>query len=318
VTKVDPLNTSSSKAEPGAGSVLEVAVAGHAFCRLAVDEVPARRRRPGPVREGTDAIHPSLLRYSDEQTVAAVCSVFSGVKELGGDPKRFDDWGVVAAPRYQGRAGFAHNLRRFAAEGVWSVSPHLIPHFALHAEAGTISLALKSHGPNLGVGGGLHAAADGFLVAASWLASGTVPGVWLVLSGWAPELVLDPDGGPSSTAECQALAVAVVPVNLAPEQPRFRVLTGRARPQEIVCLELESLAASLEIPGTLAPRILVTDPSGSLCVELIPTPRPTAPSAFEDIRAHSPATSRTPPPHVLRSLSADRSKAVLDTTGDGA
>ncbi len=65
----------------------------------------------------------------------------------------------MAASRYLGRANLAVALRSFMAEGVWGTSPHLIPHFALHSASGTISLALGSHGPNLGVGGGLHAVA---------------------------------------------------------------------------------------------------------------------------------------------------------------
>ncbi len=112
---------------------------------------------------------------------------------------------MVAASRYLGRANLAVALRSFMAEGVWGTSPHLIPHFALHSASGTISLALGSHGPNLGVGGGLHAAAEGFLAALTWLASGVVPGVWLVLSGWSPELVPDPVGKALDSGECHGL-----------------------------------------------------------------------------------------------------------------
>ena len=132
---------------------------------------------------------PSLLRYSDEQTVAGVAAVFTAIDEGGLDPERFAGWGVVAASRFLGRANLAQALRSFTAEGVWGTSPHLIPHFALHSLSGTISLALGLHGPNLGVGGGLHAAAEGFLTALTWLSAGIVPGVWLVLTGWSPELV---------------------------------------------------------------------------------------------------------------------------------
>ncbi len=99
--------------------------------------------------------------------------------------RRRDTWG--------GRA-WRRRLRSFKAEGVWGTSPHLIPHFALHSPSGTISLALGLHGPNLGVGGGLHAAAEGFLAAMTWLSAGVVPGVWLVLSGWSPELIPDRRG----------------------------------------------------------------------------------------------------------------------------
>ena len=123
---------------------------------------------------------------------------------------RFDGWGVVAASRFLGRANLARALQSFLAEGVWGTSPHLIPHFALHSASGTISLGLGLHGPNLGVGGGLHAAAEGFLAALTWLSTGVVPGVWLVLSGWSPELVPDRGGGATNGDDCQALAMALV------------------------------------------------------------------------------------------------------------
>ena len=157
-------------------------------------DVSALRSRPGPVPEGWPRVPPSLLRYADEQTVAATAAVFAAIEAMAVPPERFHDWGVVAASRYLGRANLANALRSFMAEGVWGTSPHLIPHFALHSQSGTISLALGSHGPNLGVGGGLHAAADGFLTALTWLATGVVPGVWLILSGWSPELVPSTSG----------------------------------------------------------------------------------------------------------------------------
>ena len=87
-------------------------------------------------------------------------------------PDRFETG--VSWPRrgILGRANLAVALRSFMAEGVWGTSPHLIPHFALHSASGSISLALGLHGPNLGVGGGLHAVAEGFLTALTWLSDG--------------------------------------------------------------------------------------------------------------------------------------------------
>ena len=121
--------------------------------------------------------------------------------------RRLGRRGRVAVPR-AGQPGRA--LQSFLAEGVWGTSPHLIPHFALHSASGTISLGLGLHGPNLGVGGGLHAAAEGFLAALTWLSIGSVPGVWLVLTGWSPELVPDRNGRPASgERDCQALALAL-------------------------------------------------------------------------------------------------------------
>ena len=182
---------------------------GHGFFGVRLAEVPALRRRAGPIPEGWAAPAPSLLRNSDEQTIAGLCAVFTAIESMGLPRHRYEGWGVVAASRFLGRANLARALQSFLAEGVWGTSPHLIPHFALHSASGTISLGLGLHGPNLGVGGGLHAAAEGFLTALTWLSSGSVPGVWLVLSGWSPELVPDRGGGPPTASECQALAIAL-------------------------------------------------------------------------------------------------------------
>ena len=184
-------------------------VLGHGLFRMSPAEVPALRRRPGPVPEGWAPPAPSLLRNSDEQTIAGLCAVFAAIDGMRLPRDRYEGWGVVAASRFLGRANLARALQSFLAEGVWGTSPHLIPHFALHSASGTISLGLGLHGPNLGVGGGLHAAAEGFLTALTWLSSGIVPGVWLVLSGWSPELVPDRSGGPPTAIDCQALAIAL-------------------------------------------------------------------------------------------------------------
>jgi hypothetical protein len=215
-------------------------------------------------------VPPSLLRYSDEQTVAGVAAVFSAMEGSGLDPDGFEDWGVVAASRYQGRASLAQALRSFDAEGVWGVSPHLIPHFALHSPAGTISLALGLHGPNLGAGGGLHAPAEGFLAALTWLAAGVVPGVWLVLSGWSPELIPEPRSSPPAASECWALALAMVAPDPGSARPAFRAFVGAEPQHPPAPLDLARLAEDLGRPGEPTPRTIATDPSGRLRVELVP------------------------------------------------
>jgi hypothetical protein len=214
-----------------------------------------------------------LLRYSDEQTVAGTAAVFTAMNAMGRAPDEFAGWGVVAASRYLGRASLAAALRSFMAEGVWGTSPHLIPHFALHSPSGTISLALGVHGPNLGVGGGRHAAAEGFLAALTWLAAGVVPGVWLVLSGWSPELVPDEAGRASASMECRALALALVAAEDegAPQQPAFRIIVDRRTRSPMVPtpIDLVALAESLAARGGPAPRTIATDPQGRLRVELV-------------------------------------------------
>src|SRR5208337_2923506 len=94
---------------------------------------------------------------------------------------------------------------------VWSISPHLSPHATLHSPAGTLSLAMGIHGPNLGIGGGPGSGFEGFLTALTWVSSRVVPGVWLVLSGWSPEFVPDQRGEPREDCECHALALVLVP-----------------------------------------------------------------------------------------------------------
>jgi hypothetical protein len=228
---------------------------------------------------------PSLLRYSDEQTVVGTAAVFAAIEAMDTRPDQFQGWGVVAASRYLGRASLAAALRSFKAEGVWGTSPHLIPHFALHSPSGTISLALGLHGPNVGAGGGLHAAAEGFLAALTWLTAGVVPGVWLVLSGWSPELVPDRKGGGPATAtgsgapaadiECRALALALRPAGTGPgvgeSGPRFRVQIGEELAEEAVAapVDLVRLARDVEAPGGLPSRLVATDPTGRVRVELV-------------------------------------------------
>jgi hypothetical protein len=235
--------------------------------------VPALRRQPGPIPEGWSRTPASLLRYSDEQTVVGTAAVFTAIHGMGRKPEEFSGWGVVAASRYLGRASLAAALRSFLAEGVWGTSPHLIPHFALHSPSGTISLALGVHGPNLGVGGGLHAAAEGFLAALTWLAAGVVPGVWLVLSGWSPELVPDENGRASATGECRALALALVAAEDQDHRrrPVFRIIIeGRTRSSMVPTpIDLVGLAESLAVRGGPLPRTIATDPQGRLRVELV-------------------------------------------------
>jgi hypothetical protein len=237
---------------------------------MAPEEKAALRRRPGPVPEGWSRTPPSLLRYADEQTVAGTAAVFGAMDALSRPPADFERWGVVAASRFLGRANLSAALRAFVAEGVWGTSPHLIPHFALHSPSGTISLALGLHGPNLGVGGGLRAAAEGFLAALTWLAAGVAPGVWLVLSGWSPELVPDPSGASPAAGECQALALALVGTGaVGAAGPAIRLELGPESVPAPAPVDLAALAQDLAVPDCPSPRTIATDAIGRLRVELV-------------------------------------------------
>ncbi len=253
-----------------AGPNLAGEVMGYALFRMTPGDVPALRKKPGPIPTGWGRVPPSLLRYADEQTIAGTAAVFTAMEVMGAHPERFEGWGVVAASRYLGRANLAVALRSFMAEGVWGTSPHLIPHFALHSASGTISLALGSHGPNLGVGGGRHAASEGFLTALTWLATGVVPGVWLVLSGWSPELVPDPGGNAPHSGECMGLALALVGASIEAGRRAFRTVFGADCPRDAdPSRDLEWLVEMLRCPREALPRTIATDASGRMRIELI-------------------------------------------------
>ena len=125
----------------------------------------------------------------------------------------FRDWGVVAAPRFLGQPAMAAALKRFQAEGAWGVSPHLIPHRSLHSISGTVSQALKIHGPNFGVGGGPGGPADALLAAAAMLEGQHLPGVWLVLRlPWTPSRRRTKRDGRRPGGMCVGLALALRPI----------------------------------------------------------------------------------------------------------
>ncbi len=135
----------------------------------------------------------------------ALQAMLRALEGYAGRGELFADWGVLAAPTFLGRLGTAQTIEQFQREGAWGVSPHLIPHHSLHGLSGTISQALKIHGPNFGVSGGPRPHAEGFLLTATLLAEGRVPGVWLVLTGHEKEFI------PSSAERlcCCAMVLAL-------------------------------------------------------------------------------------------------------------
>jgi hypothetical protein len=170
------------------------------------------RKQPGP--PCGKPLPGNFLKHADEQTVAGVAAVFQAIHDSGlapdGSPALFRQWGVVAAPRFLGRSAMASDLPRFLAEGAWDVSPHMIPHRSLHAASGTLSQALKIHGPNFGGGGGPGNETEGLLAGVAMLEGMRLPGVWVVLTRMHPELPDDGKSGrpvPGSFAWAVALAL---------------------------------------------------------------------------------------------------------------
>jgi hypothetical protein len=229
------------------------AVAGVGVVRATPAELPALRQKPG--RVGGEALPASFLKHADDQTVAGIAAVLRALETPGLEGTSFRDWGVVAASRFMGRTALAAALLRFRAEGAWGISPHLIPHRSLHSLSGTVSQALKVHGPNFGSGGGPGGAADALLTAAALLHGSALPGVWVVLTGWAPEPVTD-DQGHVITPDCVCHAVALALVAPAVGGPRvtLRVVPAATEVRHpgrggIAVFGLEALVRALAEPS---------------------------------------------------------------------
>jgi hypothetical protein len=210
----------------GAARAVCCDVAAHAVVRVPVETLAEFRRQPGPV--SGPALPPAFLKHADEQTVAGMTAVYQAIHDHGLAGTGFNDWGVLGSPHFLGRPALAAALQRFGAEGAWGVSPHLIPQRCLHALSGTVSQALKVHGPNFGVGGGPGGTAEVLLAATSMLHCRRLPGVWAVLTSLYPEVPPDPEGRPPAGSLCVGLALALVPARPGWPGVRMRVVAGCA------------------------------------------------------------------------------------------
>lgn len=144
------------------------------------------QRRQQPLLWRGQSLSSAALKHVDEQSYAALLVVIQAIVDAKLQDYDFSEWGVVGAPRFIGRAGLEPHLRKFFAEGPWSVTPHAIPHRCLHSPSGLISQLLGWHGANVGAGGGLTSVGEAFLTAMACLSSDTA-GLWLVLSAYEPE-----------------------------------------------------------------------------------------------------------------------------------
>jgi hypothetical protein len=208
------------------------AVATHAAVSATPETLPALRQRP----------RPAFFKQSDEQTVVGVAAVYRALDEGKIDPARCRDWGAVGGPRFLGRAAMAATLKRFAAEGAWGISPHVIPHRSLHALSGSVSQALTLHGPNFGAGGGPGAHGEALLTAAALLRGGRLPGLWLVLTRCEPERLTGPEEPPPSW---HALALALTPDAPDWHGPRLSVTAPAGGPGDTPPLDALALGRAL-------------------------------------------------------------------------
>ena len=246
-------------------------VAAEAVKRVSLESLPELRRNPGPsLREPLPAC---FLKHADEQTVAGLCAVYQAIQNGGLQATDFRDWGVLAAPRFLGRPAMAAALQRFAAEGAWGVSPHLIPHRSLHSISGTVSQALRIHGPNFGVGGGPGGAVEALLAATALLETKHLPGVWVVLTCLDPEMPPDEAGRMPPATQAVGLALALVPISRSGSRLRLQIVRGT--PDVETVARARSLAGSEESFDLLRLETLLNllhDPHGDrTIVQLLDT-----------------------------------------------
>lgn len=196
----------------------ECAIAAVGMAQATLAEIAHFRKNPGtsPFAVGDF----SFLKHADEHTVVALAAILDALRQFPAGTS-FDEWGVVAAPRWPGRLPAAAAYAKFSSDGPRGVSALLIPNICLHALSGSISLAFGMHGPNFGVGGGLANVADGLLAGLVVQLEQNLPGTWILLSEWDVEPHVPVQDQPTPVA--RALALAVVPANGQARQPRLRL-----------------------------------------------------------------------------------------------
>lgn len=215
------INILSNQVANAKSDSLECEVACYATSRLSFEAVNALRKQSSTLPGN---LGNSMLRHCDEQTLTALVAVRDTAAKLNSSSTDFHNWGVVASSRYLGRSAFAQNLARFPVEGPWNVSVQVVPNRSLHSPASMIGLALGCHGPCVGVGGGLDGETDAWLTALSLLQEQRLPGMWLVYSGWEPELQIGPGGAALSESTCTALALALRPAVAHTSPMRMRIV----------------------------------------------------------------------------------------------
>ena len=193
-------------------------MAGFATTRASSAQLAELRKNPALPADRSVPF--GFLKNSDEQTVLALATISQAIVSLNQPTDFCRHWGVVAAPNLFGRLGIYQGLCDYRKDGAWGITPHLIPHYSLHAASGTISQALKIHGPNFGIGGGPRAASEAFLIAATLLSDNQLPGLWVVLTGYEKESL---PGKQETPATCLAAALALKPLNNADSTPSLQI-----------------------------------------------------------------------------------------------
>ena len=213
-------NTAMHQNAASTASSLECSITSYAITRFSFDEVNALRKQSDNL---PGSLGNSVLRHSDEQTLAALVAVREAIQQFDATPEAFQEWGVVCSSRYLGRSAFAQALTKFAVDGPWNVSVQVVPNRSLHSPASMVGLALGCHGPCVGVGGGLDGETDAWITATSLIDQQALPGMWLVFSGWEPDEHIDVEGNPLTESRCTALVLALQSVSAVGSKARIRI-----------------------------------------------------------------------------------------------
>jgi len=167
-----------------------------------------------------------FLKHADEQTVLAVAALDHAIQTSGRSAGEYQQWAIVAAPRFIGRMAGGVTLSRYSAGGGPAVSPHLISQHSLHSISGALSILLSSRQPNFGVGGTSSSLVEGLLTALTF--SGPQNnGAWLIATGWDPEPQLDDAGNGCNAPVCHAVALALRPAAEFGALGRLQLLAER-------------------------------------------------------------------------------------------
>jgi len=157
----------------------------------------------------------------------------------------------VAATCFQGRVPVAGSFEKYHRQGPLSVSPLIIPFMSLHSTSSMISLALRIHGPSVGVGGGSGEFAQALMTGLALQQEHALPGVWVVATGWDPEML------PAPTADtpppvCRGLALALVPEAVGARGSSLRLVPAadeRVPPQAPGFTDLVRFLADTALAG---------------------------------------------------------------------
>src|SRR5438445_12006963 len=68
-----------------------------------------------------------FLKHADEQTVLAVAALDEAIRSSDCDVSDYQQWSIIAAPRFIGRIAGGVTLHRFLRSGGPAISPHRIP-----------------------------------------------------------------------------------------------------------------------------------------------------------------------------------------------